>query len=177
MAKITYENKEFLNKNESIADKNKVNDTDLNEIKEVVNGNDDKIGDLSDLNTTNKDSLVSAINELLPVVLYENEVGTSDNFTLSDSVANYKYIEVYVKQESYTGGYKHEKLEEPNGKKVMFNYERYETNPDRLQSFGLSVTFNGTAATVGDKFGFITGNQIYGTTAESIKVVKVLGYK
>lgn len=37
MAKITYEDKEFLNKNENIADKNKVNDTDLNQIKEVVN--------------------------------------------------------------------------------------------------------------------------------------------
>ena len=32
MAKITYEDKEFLNKNENIANKNKVNDTDLNQI-------------------------------------------------------------------------------------------------------------------------------------------------
>ena len=64
MAKITYENKEFLNKNENIADKNKVNDTDLNELKNVVNENDDNVGDLSNLNTTNKDSLVGAINEV-----------------------------------------------------------------------------------------------------------------
>ena len=64
MAKITYEDKEFLNKNENIANKNKVNDTDLNQIKEVVNGNDDKIGDLSDLNTADKSSIVSAINEI-----------------------------------------------------------------------------------------------------------------
>ena len=64
MAKITYEDKEFLNKNESIADKNKVNDTDLNQIKEVVNGNDDKIGNLSDLNTTDKSSIVGAINDI-----------------------------------------------------------------------------------------------------------------
>ena len=63
MAKITYEDKEFLNKNESIADKNKVNDTDLNEIKNVVNENDDSVGNLSNLNTINKDSLVGAINE------------------------------------------------------------------------------------------------------------------
>lgn len=65
MAKITYEDKEFLNKNENIADKNKVNDTDLNEIKNTVNENDDNVGDLSDLNTTNKDNLVSAVNELI----------------------------------------------------------------------------------------------------------------
>ena len=41
MAKITYENKTFINKNENIADINKVNDSDLNQIKEVVNENDD----------------------------------------------------------------------------------------------------------------------------------------
>ena len=51
MAKITYEDKEFLNKNENIADKNKVNDTDLNQIKEVINQNNDN---LSDLNTSDK---------------------------------------------------------------------------------------------------------------------------
>lgn len=64
MAKITYEDKEFLNKNENIADKNKVNDTDLNEIKKTVNENDDNVGDLSDLNTNDKSSTVNAINEV-----------------------------------------------------------------------------------------------------------------
>ena len=64
MAKITYEDKEFLNKNENIADKNKVNDTDLNQIKEVVNENNDNIGDLSELNTADKSSVAGAINEL-----------------------------------------------------------------------------------------------------------------
>lgn len=39
--KITYENKVALNENPSIADINKVKDTDMNEIKEVVNGNAD----------------------------------------------------------------------------------------------------------------------------------------
>ena len=41
MTKITYENKTFINKNENIADINKVNDSDLNQIKEVVNENYD----------------------------------------------------------------------------------------------------------------------------------------
>lgn len=71
MAKITYENKVALNVNSDIADVNKCNATDLNEIKEVVNTNDDNttknsnaIGNLSSLNTTNKNNLVSAINEV-----------------------------------------------------------------------------------------------------------------
>lgn len=71
MAKITYEDKVALNVNSNIADVNKCNATDLNEIKNVVNTNDDNttknsnaIGNLSSLNTTNKNNLVSAINEV-----------------------------------------------------------------------------------------------------------------
>ena len=70
MAKITYEDKVALNVNPDIADVNKCNATDLNEIKEVVNTNDDNttnnsnaIGNLSNLNTTNKSNLVEALNE------------------------------------------------------------------------------------------------------------------
>jgi hypothetical protein len=63
MAKITYENKVALNVNSDIADINKVNASDLNEIKGVVNTNDDNMGLLSNLNTTNKSNLVEALNE------------------------------------------------------------------------------------------------------------------
>lgn len=63
MSKITYANKQTLNENTSIADINKVKASDLNEIKTVVNQNDDNIGNLSNLNTTDKTSIVNAIND------------------------------------------------------------------------------------------------------------------
>ena len=65
MAKITYQDKVFLNQNSQVADINKVTDTDLNQIKNVVNGNDANVGDLSDLNTVDKTSTVNAINEVV----------------------------------------------------------------------------------------------------------------
>lgn len=43
MAKITYTNKVTLNEQPSIADENKVTDDDMNEIKQVVNNNDDTV--------------------------------------------------------------------------------------------------------------------------------------
>ena len=71
MSKITFVNKVDLYEDTSIADINKVKASDMNEIKTVVNNNDDNtttntnaIGTLADLNTTNKDNLVNAINEL-----------------------------------------------------------------------------------------------------------------
>jgi len=64
MAKITYTNKVALNENPEIALINKVTDDDLNQIKSVVNTNDDNVGDLTTLTTTTKTSTVEAINEL-----------------------------------------------------------------------------------------------------------------
>lgn len=43
MAKITYTNKVTLNPQPSIADENKVTDDNMNEIKQVVNTNDDTV--------------------------------------------------------------------------------------------------------------------------------------
>lgn len=64
MAKITYVNKETINPQPSVANKNKVTSNDMNEIKSVVNENDDNIGELSKLSTTDKSNIVNAINEV-----------------------------------------------------------------------------------------------------------------
>ena len=104
MAKITYEDKEFLNKNENIADKNKVNDTDLNEIKQVVNTNDDNIGDLSNLNTTDKSSLVSAINEVndkgVKLLFNGNITTNGTDIKLSESINNFDLICIVSRNEA-----------------------------------------------------------------------------
>lgn len=65
MAKITYSNKSYLNQNPSVPSANKVEDVDMNEIKSVVNGNDTLMGDLTNLKTTDKSSIVNALNETI----------------------------------------------------------------------------------------------------------------
>lgn len=64
MQLISYTNKSALNVNSNVADVNKCNAADLNEIKTVVNANASESGNASDLQTTDKDSLVDAINEV-----------------------------------------------------------------------------------------------------------------
>ena len=64
MQVISYTNKSALNVNSDIADVNKCNAADLNEIKSVVNNNASECGNASDLDTTDKTSLVNAINEV-----------------------------------------------------------------------------------------------------------------
>lgn len=64
MSKITYDDKVDLHVDSNIADINKVSASDMNEIKTAVNDNADDIGDISILTTTDKTSVVNAVNEL-----------------------------------------------------------------------------------------------------------------
>lgn len=77
MGKITWADKVTLNPQPSISAENKVTDADMNEIKNVVNGNDTNVGDLTDLNTTDKSSIVNAINE----VIYKDIYSTTEVLT------------------------------------------------------------------------------------------------
>lgn len=85
MAKITYVNKETINPQPSVADKNKVTSNDMNEIKSVVNENDDNIGELSNLKTTDKSNIVNAINEVAQgtsiQVLNQTSSSTTDTYS------------------------------------------------------------------------------------------------
>lgn len=79
LTQITYTNKETLNEQPSVADKNKVKADDMNEIKSVVNTNASNVGDLTNLNTTTKTSIVEAINELKGGDVYSsNELKTGE---------------------------------------------------------------------------------------------------
>jgi hypothetical protein len=78
MGQITYADKSAINVNPDIADTNKVNAADMNEIKSAVNDNDTKISGL-----TGKS-------------LYKNTSGTSSgNLNFNDTINDYDYMEVY----------------------------------------------------------------------------------
>ena len=64
MQTIGYTNKSALNQNAGIADVNKCNASDMNEIKAVVNNNASECGNANELETIDTTSLVAAINEL-----------------------------------------------------------------------------------------------------------------
>lgn len=61
---VTFDDKQNLNTNSDIARINKVIDDDINQLKDVANTNANNIGNLEELSTTDKSSLVNAINNL-----------------------------------------------------------------------------------------------------------------
>lgn len=113
MAKIQFENKVALNENASMPNINKCRADDMNEIKNVVNKNDDLVGDLSTLNTTDKSSIVGAINEVNENnkwKLLQSGVETRTNVSLDNITFEELYIEVSM---SDTGV-------DPNGNNITF---------------------------------------------------------
>lgn len=92
MGKITYDNKIQLNENANIPNNQKCRAVDMNEIKNIVNGNDDIVGALSDLSTSDKTSVINAINEVNSKhITYLNNTQLANGFTPTEDC----YIELY----------------------------------------------------------------------------------
>jgi hypothetical protein len=93
MAMITYDNKSTLNPQPSVADANKVKAEDMNEIKSVVNTNYGEVGNIANLNTTDKTSVVNAINELKGGDIYSKLQETLTNKVCGGKPVYRAYVE------------------------------------------------------------------------------------
>lgn len=73
------------------------------------------IGDSNSTATT----VTGEIKGKSPVILYDNASGAVDNITLSESAANFDYIEIFGgKLDGESGGYTSVKVSDPNGKRA-----------------------------------------------------------
>ena len=146
-------------------------------------GNIDISGDLTQLNTTNKNNLVGAINEvnanannLKPVQLY-SYTGTNKqtSITLSDSYSNYKFIEIYGQRNAMHGFIK---MNTTDSNVIDFNIVGQ--NNGYLEISSSHMTFNNTSVK-------LTGNVIvFDTTSGAVAgyaydqeniIRKIYGYK
>ena len=100
IVQINYNTKSDINTT-ATPSQNKVSAADMNEIKSVVNTNATLMGDLEKLNTTDKTSVVNAINHVItnsqPVTLWTN-LSPGSNFSASQvtlSSGDYKFLEIY----------------------------------------------------------------------------------
>jgi len=142
-----------------------INATNLNNIENGISANDTAIGDISTLDTT-ATNLVDAVNEVkgdIPVVsdtyststtgayssnyingevLYESTAGTTGTVTLSNSAANYRYMEIYGKTTDVSTSIK---LDNPNGKSFSVN-TRYAVGTLFVMPLSFH-TINGTSIT------------------------------
>lgn len=124
MAQITYADKSFVNQNANVPAINKVQDTDLNEIKSVVNGL------VSDTYSTDTEQSYSC-NYMNGTILYSNTTGTVGNISLDDNISNYKTIEIFVRN---------------NNNNFLYPGQRFYTNNSSSVSLQLNLCSNGSGA-------------------------------
>lgn len=113
-------------------------------------------------------------------VLYENSSGSNGTITLSASLANYRYIEIYfVDNNDKSGGYT--KVWSPNGKTVCLNIVETSSATSVLQRQTMYTLSSTTMTPKTDVAGYIQFNPSTKVISNSpvgtnyIKIVRVIG--
>lgn len=100
MSKITYTNKVAINENPEISDINKVTDNDMNEIKTVVNNNDDElitintnIATITSYSTSNEIAVGTWIDG--KTIYRKTFTGTLSNGSIAHGLSNVTFVNSY----------------------------------------------------------------------------------
>jgi len=113
------------------------------------------------------------------ITLYEDEEGTTDTVALSETVENFKYIEIYFTRQSTTlETYNAIKVFSPNGK-TMGLTTSYSSSSTNAQLFSKLITIDGTTITPvrETQITFASGEAVTTEASQRIKIIKVVGYR
>lgn len=109
---------------------------------------------------------------LVGYTLYENATGSNGDITLSDSVNNYEYIEIYFTSSGYAGS---KKIDLSTSTSFMINLPFIYNNGyyDRMSKYSISgntITYNSSININSNFSSVITGYN-------EILIKKIIGYK
>ena len=140
----------------------------INEMEGLISST----GDLSNLNTTEKGTVVGAINEvnskIIPIsnggtgattksaartnlevmkvtTLYQNDSGTSGTITLSEDSGSFEYLEVFFRADG--GSFASVKIYSPNGKRVHLYINGAYSPTESFMAFAGVITFSDNLVT------------------------------
>lgn len=113
-----------------------------------------------------------------PKVLYDNASGNSGTITLSETAANYKYIEIFYLHDNSGSRYGSTRVYSPNGKTACLKLIWRFSDPGAQTVYRL-VKINGNSITTeyGGAFNVGVYGTWYGDQNDMIKIVRVEGYK
>ena len=147
----------------------------------IIQGNQNKkiskenmlanVGDISDLETTDKSNVVNSINSLIPIVLFDGE--TTGNVTLNDDSKKYSSLEIFYES---TGNYNSVKVLSPNGKNVFLISAWFGNNVDGNIKIAKIKISNNIISKI-NYTAFKYGGSDPAFEENSITIRKVLGYK
>lgn len=112
-------------------------------------------------------------------VLYSDATGTNGDVTLSESSANFKFIEIYYVTDEQ---YRSIKIYEPDGKKVQLIAQTLDVETPRIYGKTKCMVFDGASLSVVNFCQYAINNNSMGylQTADNrntIYITNVIGYK
>lgn len=111
---------------------------------------------------------VATVDFVKGTVLYDDLTG-SRSITLSDSAANYDYVDVY------DAAYNCHRIYSPNGRSIDLEYLTFYTNGPTFRHFCSTCTFSGTTVTLSN--GYFYDNGGYSQANNSFVIKRIIGFK
>lgn len=109
-------------------------------------------------------------------ILYDNSSGTTGTITLSESAANFNYLEIFYLREN--NDYASTRINSPNNK-LTFLQDTYITSQGSLMQIAVKrIKISGTSITsVYDYYANLETNKVSIGAQNVIKIIKVIGYR
>lgn len=146
---------------------------------EVVKINDKLVPEAKGTKTESDSDFYNCnyINEILNgVVLYNDETGSNETITLSESTANYTYIEIFFKDNNGIN-FSSIKVYQPNGKNVSLSNIDNSAKYITFRSAGYTISEATMTNTRKVLASFNASSQTYSTTTNYIYITRIIGYK
>ena len=143
-----------------------------------------KISELNEATSVNNEDLLMVVqnNEnkkvpaqlLKPYFLY-NGNASSTSITLSDSVANYRFIEIFFQSENIYGS---KKVYAPNGKRVFLNVDVLFADANYFKNSKWLITGSSINLEAGNGYTInANGLQDFDDATNNVYITTVVGYK
>ena len=119
---------------------------------------------------------------LRPTSLYDNSSGTTGTVTLSETAANFSYLEIFYGKSEGNPIYRNSvKVNAPNGKitNLLIAYNIYSGSMSQLQSKCFSISGTSVANT-SNTTGYVNlynGRSVEWGNSNEIKIYKIIGYR
>lgn len=111
-------------------------------------------------------------------VLYNNTSGTTGTITLSDSVANYRYVELYYYYDHWAGKiYGSLKVDSPNSKRITLGCDAQYFDAKNMYWVWARITFNGSTLAFTSAGQATTIDNGSNATNQQLYIYKIIGYK
>lgn len=136
-------------------------------------------GAFSSSNASNLTYAHQGIIQCKPISLYDNSTGTNGTVTLSQTAANFTYLEIFYKISQSETSYKSATIYSPNGKYVNLEAVLRASNQTVNYIFSAIYSISGTTMTLkwAGRSYFYNDSTNSIATDNGINIVKVLGWK